>query len=94
MSERMIKAFFDKIEVDEGLRARLQKLGEENERKAVAQVVEIAAEAGFTFTPNEYIKVRARRVEFFPGFGEEPQEESKQCCHWAKGCMPGFCPIN
>lgn len=90
MSREKIKAFYEKVESDKRLQAKLKTVAMENERKAIAQVVKIASAAGFRFTADDLAKVRAARVEFFPGV--EAPTESDNGCPDAQGCMPGFQP--
>lgn len=102
-----IEEFFSKIESDRGLQAQVLKISEPQMRKlsirqefgyltAVNKLVEIAKKEGYDFTAEEFLKVRLDSVE---GKVKIPPEEdleeyaTKQCCHYAQGCMPGFCPI-
>lgn len=90
MSREIIKAFFEKIESDKDLQAKMKKVSGENKREAVAQVVEIASAAGFKFADDELANVYEVQVEFCPGFEGSHQATTDGCCHYAQSCMPGF----
>jgi predicted ribosomally synthesized peptide with nif11-like leader len=66
MSEKNVKAFFEKMEGDKAL---LEKVGalhtkaKENLDGAIAELVKIAASAGFQFTANDYSKARSNKHE-------------------------------
>ena len=101
MSREYIKAFFKKIESDDGLRERLRFVARETESEAAAKIVKIAEEAGYPITTAELLKIRYTQLEYHKIFNvneEEEEEEigvekASECCHWAQGCMPGFCAV-
>lgn len=85
MSRERITEFFEKVESDKGLQAEIQRVAEENEKQALAQVVKTAAAAGFEFSTEELAKIRAECAEYFPGF--QPKPRASDCCYYAQGCM-------
>lgn len=84
MSVKNVKAFFEKVERDKRLQERLKPLAEKSEVQgtaAVAELVKIAAAAGFKFTATDYVKARTQAA------GELSEAELKA----VKGSVPG-CP--
>ena len=53
MSEQAVKEFKKKLARDAGLRAKVQAIDRKNVPAALAQIVKIAAAAGFSFTTEE-----------------------------------------
>jgi predicted ribosomally synthesized peptide with nif11-like leader len=61
MSVDNVKAFFDKAEGDKGLQAKLktlEKKSQANKKQLTEELIRIAAEAGFAFTPADLVKIR------------------------------------
>jgi predicted ribosomally synthesized peptide with nif11-like leader len=92
MSRKSLKTFFGKIEADKDLARKLRDVEKITEREAANKVVKIAAEQGYIISEDELLQARHAQVEFFNIFGEAEQAVA-ECCHWAQGCMPGFCPL-
>lgn len=66
MSVKNVKAFFEKVEGDKVLQAKLKALAVkyEGQRDAgVAELVEIAAEAGIKFTATDFADAKAQARE-------------------------------
>ena len=65
MSVENVKAFFEKVEGDKALQAKLQALNAkagENRDKEIAELLEIASAAGFEFTSDDFAKARSQKL--------------------------------
>jgi predicted ribosomally synthesized peptide with nif11-like leader len=79
MSVEKVKAFFEKVERDKVLQAKLKALPKTVKKldNTVIELVKIAEEAGFKFTPSDFASAKAQgsdlsqfeiiRVEGLPG---------------------------
>lgn len=64
MQTKNVKEFFKKVEGDKALQKKLKMMsGNSNTQEAVADLVKIAAEAGFKFTNAEYLDARKQAAE-------------------------------
>ncbi len=84
MSVKNVKAFFEKVEGDKGLQGKLKTSAEKykaQEDVAMADLVKIAAEAGFKFTASDCAEARKQVVE------ELSEDELKAVA--GKGNCPG-----
>jgi predicted ribosomally synthesized peptide with nif11-like leader len=66
MSVKTVKAFFEKVEGDKGLQSKLKVLLAESESQMKAikvKLTQIAAEAGFHFTPADLAAARKENIE-------------------------------
>lgn len=92
MSTNNVKAFFDKLEGDEGLQTKvcaLNELGKKNADEAVAALVAIGADAGLDFTADDYAKVKAEVGAKAEAAGEDALPDvSGQCS------LPDNCPTS
>lgn len=64
MSVKNVKAFFEKVEGDKVLQAKLKALGtkvRENRDEEMAEFLVIASAAGFEFTPDDIAKARSQK---------------------------------
>ena len=59
MAVEDVKAFFAKVEADQGLQAKLKELARKQEEQAEAELSKFAATAGFHFTAAELAQARA-----------------------------------
>lgn len=89
MSQKAVQAFFEKVESDRALQAKLRKVEKANQLKAIADTVEIAATAGFTFTATDFAKLFAKRPKPLSEFGRSGALMAN-CCYYAQDCMPSF----
>jgi predicted ribosomally synthesized peptide with nif11-like leader len=103
MSAAIVKAFFEKVEGDKGLQAKLKEISDKglSEGSAIAEVVQIAKAEGFEITAADVVEARkAFEAGEFPSGDELSLEELETvaggrpsttgCCMFARGCMPGF----
>lgn len=84
MSMQSLKAFWDRAAYDPALQARLRSVRGDTTELAIAEVVKIASEFGFSFTADEYL-VGLPAVSPPPDREPEPRppESSSDCC----GCL-------
>ncbi len=99
MALKDVKAFYEKVETDKKLQAKLKAAAEEDERHATARLLGIAAEAGHTFTASELSRVRSAHVKRLPDLSAAGAavvggriRSMRDCCYYAQGSMPGFRP--
>ena len=91
MSVENVKKFFEKVEGDKELKAKLAALGEKRkaqEAAAVAELVKLAAAAGYAFTAADLAQARKQAAS------ELSEEELKAV---AGGGVPYWvapCPLN
>ena len=62
MSVKDVKAFFEKVEGDKGLQAKLRALEGKKVEVARAELIQIAADAGFKFTAADFAAARKARA--------------------------------
>ena len=82
MSAENVKAFFGKVEGDKDLQEKLAAAKGQEEEAALAEVVKIAADAGFEFTSAEL-------AEALEAEGELSEDELKQVAGGG-GCPRGW----
>ena len=63
MSLEQAKAFLAKVREDQSLEHKIHAVQSEDESVALAQVVRIAAEAGFEFAPEHYQQATQEQIE-------------------------------
>lgn len=78
MSVEQAKAFIEKAQSDEALRAKLKAIKTENKEEAVAAVVRIAADAGYSFDAQHYAAAANAHVEAQYAAGELSDEQLDQ----------------
>jgi hypothetical protein len=88
MSVKNVQAFFEKVEKEKGLQAKLKVLAKKRKahnKAAVAELVKIAAETGLTFTAADFDRVRGQAT----GSRDISETESE-----LKRVAPKKCPSN
>ena len=66
MSKKNVKVFFEKVEEDKNLQAKLKTLyanAQKQKDSTTAELIKIAEDAGFQFTPSDLAAVRNEDVE-------------------------------
>ncbi len=89
MSVENVRAFFGQVESDKTLQGHiwsLHKKAQENLAAAVADLVEIAAAAGFAFTADEYAVVRAQHVPVPATVALADPDQALECCNSGWSC--------
>lgn len=85
MSVKNVKAFFKEVEEDKALQGKLKVVAENrNTEEALADLVKIAAEAGFEFTSIDYTECRKQVAE------ELSEAELKAVTAGVPGCPFGY----
>lgn len=85
MQIKNVKDFFGKVEGDKALQRKLKVVAENsNTQEAVADLVKIAEEAGFKFTPADYVEARKQAAE------ELSEAELKVVTAGVPGCPVGY----
>jgi predicted ribosomally synthesized peptide with nif11-like leader len=62
-----VTVFWQKVQGDRGLQARLERVGDFDQASAAAEVVNLAREAGFSFTAEALIAATSAKAEGEPG---------------------------
>jgi predicted ribosomally synthesized peptide with nif11-like leader len=91
MSEKDVLSFFEKVESDRDLRAQLKVLVEESEKvreARTAKVIQLAAQAGFDFTPNDIAAVREKNAARLSE--DELRKFAAETGPTPLDCMPGW----
>jgi len=74
MSIEAVKAFVEKVKGDSDLRETLLAIGPEDGDTALAEIVRIASEAGFSFSPEDYKAAALEMAEARHAAGELSDE--------------------
>jgi len=96
MSASIVKAFFEKVEKDKTLQAKLKALQKktlkESEKKATAEVIKIAKGAGFKFTSASLLQARKGKAGNRPG-AELSEVTGQSDCGWGTNyfCINYIC---
>ncbi|MEW6359367.1 MAG: Nif11-like leader peptide family natural product precursor [Planctomycetota bacterium] len=86
MSVKNVTAFFEKLETDKALQAKVRALGEKRKKQdeaTLAELAKIAKAAGLGFTPAEYAQARKKAA------GELSEEQLKAVAG-GQGCQAGL----
>lgn len=85
MSVKNVKEFFEEVEEDKALQGKLKMVAaNDNNEEAVADLVRIAAVAGFEFTSIDYTKARKQAAE------ELSEADLKAVTAGVPGCPVGY----
>lgn len=66
MSVKNVKAFYEKVEGDKTLQAKLKALdrkAEDSVKEAIAELTKIASGTGFEFTIDDFFKAKSEKLE-------------------------------
>lgn len=87
MSVRDVKSFFEKVEVDKKLQAKLKALDQKQKKAmdaAIDEMIKIGKSEGFTFTVQDLIEVNNEKVTLKKG--EDTTERVEAGCYVAYYC--------
>jgi len=89
MSVKNVKAFYEKVEEDKGLQAKLKALhanAQSQMAATTAELIKIAADAGFQFTPADLAATRKEAINKLT----LDELKKKDMFPDALDCMPGW----
>jgi len=77
-----VQLFFKLVETDKALQAKVKALAQKHKEQVepgVAELVKLAAAAGFHFTAAELTEARKQTTASEPELGGQASEEKKEC---------------